>query len=126
MALIWDHEQIQKVMAMYPQLGVNLAKILTIQLHELEERFREVATERIARRLALVLVRLCNQIGKRSDNGVQILLTREEIAQMTGATVFTVSRMLARWSEKGLIVARREAVIVCDPRRLEFVDQNNG
>jgi CRP-like cAMP-binding protein len=122
-ALIWDREHIQRLMAMYPQLGVNLTRILTIQLHELEERFREVATEKVTRRLALILVRLCKQIGKRSDNGVQILLSREEIAQMAGATVFTVSRMLSRWSEKGLIVARREAVIVCDPRRLEFMDQ---
>jgi len=123
-ALTWDREHIQSLLATYPQLGLNLTSILAKQIHELEDRFREVATEKITRRLALILVRLCNQIGKRSDNGVQILLSREEIAQMAGATVFTVSRMLSRWSEKGLIVARREAVIVCDPGRLERVDQN--
>ena len=124
MVLMWDREHMQSLLATYPQIGVNLTRILAIKLQELEERFREVATEKLTRRLALTLVRLCKQIGKRSEHGVQILLNREEIAQMAGATVFTVSRMLSRWAENGLIVTRREAVIVCDPARLELVGQN--
>lgn len=122
--LIWDRERVQSLLTAYPQLGVNLTKILTLQLHELEERYREVATEKVTRRLALTLVRLCKQIGKRSEYGFHILLNREEIAQMAGATMFTVSRMLSRWSEKGLILTRREAVIVCDLRGLELLGLN--
>jgi CRP-like cAMP-binding protein len=120
--LIWDRERINRLLNVYPQLSVNLIKILTLQLHELEERYCEVATEKVTRRLALTLVRLSKQIGKRSEYGFQILLNREEIAQMAGATMFTVSRMLSRWSEMGLILTRREAVIVCDLRRLELLD----
>jgi CRP-like cAMP-binding protein len=120
--LVWDRGRIQRFLNLYPQLSLNLTKILTLQLHELEERYREVATEKVTRRLALTLVRLSKQIGKRSEYGFHILLNREEIAQMAGATMFTVSRILSRWSEMGLILARREAVIVCDLRRLELLD----
>jgi CRP-like cAMP-binding protein len=117
-ALVWEHDQVQNYLALYPRLGVNMTRILASQLSELEERYREVATERLTRRLALLLLRLSKQMGKQSGNGTQILLSREEIAQMAGATIFSISRMLSRWSEQGLILTPREAVIVCDPGRL--------
>ena len=37
---------------------------------------------------------------------------------MTGTTLFTISRILSRWSEEGFIEPRREAVIINDPERL--------
>jgi CRP/FNR family transcriptional regulator, nitrogen oxide reductase regulator len=122
-ALVWRHDQMQNYLSLYPRLGANMTRILAAQLYELEERFREVATERLTRRLALLLLRLSRQMGKQSGNGTEILLTREEIAQMAGATVFSISRMLSRWSEQGLILAAREAVIVCDPGRLELMNE---
>jgi CRP/FNR family transcriptional regulator, nitrogen oxide reductase regulator len=117
-ALVWEHGQMQSYLALYPRLGVNMTRIITAQLNELEERFCEVASERLTRRLALLLLRLSMQMGKQSGNGTQILVSREEIAQMAGATIFSISRMLSRWSEQGLILTAREAVIVCDPGRL--------
>jgi CRP-like cAMP-binding protein len=120
-ALVWEHGQMQNYLALYPRLGVNMTRILSTQLNELEERFREVATERLTTRLALLLLRLSKQMGKQSGNGTQILLNREEIAQMAGATIFSISRMLSRWSEQGLILTAREAVIVCDLGRLELM-----
>jgi CRP-like cAMP-binding protein len=121
-ALVWEHDQMQNYLALYPRLGVNMTRILAAQLNELEERFCEVATEKLTRRLALLLLRLSKQMGKQSVNGTQIPLSREEIAQMTGATIFSVSRMLSRWSDQGLILTAREAVIVCDPGRLELIN----
>jgi CRP-like cAMP-binding protein len=121
-ALVWEHDQMQKYLALYPCLGINMTRILAAQLSELEERFCEVATERLTRRLALLLLRLSKQMGKQSGNGNRILLSREEIAQMAGATVFSISRMLSQWSDQGLIVTAREAVIVCDPERLELMN----
>jgi CRP-like cAMP-binding protein len=120
-ALVWERDQMQTYLALYPRLGVNMTRILAAQLNELEERFREVATERLTRRLVLLLLRLSKQIGKQSSNGTRILLSRQEIAQMAGATIFSVSRVLSRWSEQGLILTAREAVIVCDPGRLELM-----
>jgi CRP-like cAMP-binding protein len=112
----------QNYFARYPCLGVNMTRILAAQLNELEERFCEVATERLTKRLALLLLRLSKQMGKQSGNGNRILLSREEIAQMTGATVFSISRMLSQWSDQGLILTARESVIVCDPEGLELMN----
>lgn len=118
-ALVWDYARLQALLDRYPQISQNINQILAGRLRELEERFREVATERVAKRLALVLLRLVKQVGKKSADGVAISLNREELSQMTGTTLFTISRVLSKWADEGFVVPRREAVIVSDPKRLE-------
>ncbi len=117
--LTWEYARIQALLAEYPQIRKNINEILASRLHELEERFREVATERVAKRLALALLRLLKHVGKKGSEGVQLSLSREELAQMVGTTLFTISRILSKWSEEGLVVPRREAVVVRDPARLK-------
>jgi CRP/FNR family transcriptional regulator, nitrogen oxide reductase regulator len=125
-ALTWENAYLQNLLAAYTQLRLNVNQILSGRLSELEERFRELATENVARRLALTLLRLSKKVGKDNPSGVQISLSREELAQMTGATLFTISRIISKWSDEGLVKPCREAVIVKDPRRLAQVcgDQN--
>lgn len=117
-ALTWEYSRLQQLLNEYPQIRNNINRILSSRLNELEERFREVATERVAKRLALALLRLLKQVGKQSKGGVEVSLSREELAQMTGTTLFTISRILSRWSEEGIVQPRREAVVVRDAQRL--------
>jgi CRP-like cAMP-binding protein len=123
-AWIWEHNRLQEMLDRYPQVRRNITKVLTSHLHELEERFREVATEKVARRLALVLVRLLKQVGKDTPEGVQVSLSREELAQMTGTTLFTISRVLSRWAEQGLVTPKREAVIIRNAALLATVSED--
>ena len=120
-ALVWDYSRLQALLHQYPKIGKNISQILAGRLGELEERFREIATEKVAKRLALVLLRLLKQVGKSSDEGTQIFLSREELGQMTGTTLFTISRILSGWAEQGVIVPRREAVLITRPERLEAI-----
>jgi CRP-like cAMP-binding protein len=120
-ALVWEYQRLQALLTQYPQIRNNISGILAGRLQELEERFREVATEKVARRLALTLLRLLKSVGKPSNEGIQVSMTREELAQMTGTTLFTISRVLSKWAEEGFVQPRREAVVVHDPERLEGV-----
>jgi len=115
-ALVWDHHRIANFLLRYPKLTANISEILLRQIQELEDRYREMATEKVARRLGLVIVRLLEQIGKPSEDGVQIFIRREELAQMTGSTVSTVSRLLSEWAEHGLVIPRRESIVINYPR----------
>ena len=119
-ALVWDNVTLQSLIEMCPSLGQNLSRVLMNRLHELEERFREVATEKVPRRLALALLRLSRHVGKKVDEGVEVSLSREELAQMTGTTLFTISRILSQWSRDNVVSSRRESVLLRDPGRLEF------
>lgn len=118
-ALVWEYSRLQALLNQYPQIRKNINHILASRLGELEERFREVATEKAAKRLALVLLRLLKRVGKPEMDGVQVSLSREELAQMTGTTLFTISRILSKWAGQGLVIPRREAVVVKNRQRLE-------
>lgn len=120
-ALVWEYARLQAFLTEYPQIRKNINQILSNRLQELEERFREVATEKVAKRLAFTLLRLLRPVGKQSRTGIEVSLSREELAQMTGTTLFTISRILSKWREEGFVVPRREAVIVKDPTRLRQI-----
>lgn len=117
-ALIWDYRRIEALASCYPQLGENISHLLRQHLEDLEVRFCEMATEKVRERLSLVLARLLQQIGKPSQSGIQISIRREELAQMTGSTIFTISRVLSGWSEEGFVVPHRESVVIRDPEKL--------
>jgi CRP-like cAMP-binding protein len=126
-ALVWEYNRLQTVLAQYPSIRKNISLILAGRLHELEERFREMATERVAKRLALTLLRLLKRVGKPGRTGVvEISLTREELAQMTGTTLFTISRILSAWAAKGFVQPRRQGVVISDPKRLESLGDEEG
>jgi CRP-like cAMP-binding protein len=120
-ALMWDCETMQRLIQDHPKIQQNMSQIQMNRLHELEERFREVATERVPRRLALALLRLSKHVGKKAHNGVEVFLSREELAQMTGTTLFTISRILSQWGREDFISPRRASVVLHDPNRLEIV-----
>ncbi len=121
--LVWDYRRTEIWFAQYSQIRMNLTQILFHRLQELEDRYREIATEKAARRLALVLVRLVKQIGQPCGGGIRVTLTREDLAQMTGSTLFTMSRIISAWSRLGFVMPRREAVVVTNLQRLRAVAQ---
>ncbi len=118
--LTWDWLMMENLTAT-PQLSRNICCILTRQLHELEERYHEMSAENVGRRVACALIRLAKQFGTTTDGGTEIYISRQELAQMTGTTLFTVSRLISKWRELGLLLPRREAVLILNPDRLDFV-----
>jgi CRP/FNR family transcriptional regulator, nitrogen oxide reductase regulator len=94
-------------------------------LRELEERFRELATERVAPRVARQLMRLQEQTGSEQKGQMEIRLSREGLAQMTGTTLYTVSRLLSAWEARGLVICGRESVMISDVPELRRVFEEN-
>jgi CRP/FNR family transcriptional regulator, nitrogen oxide reductase regulator len=111
-ALAWDGASFEAVSERFPIVRRNTTRILGERLQELEERFREISTEKVAPRVSSQLVRLLNQVGRRVNGDVEVSLSREELGQLTGTTLFTVSRLLSQWQRRGIVSARREAVLV--------------
>lgn len=124
-ALVWDAPAFKTMVERFPVLHHNMVGILGEYLLELEDRFREVATERVGPRVARQLVRLLKQIGRPVNGAVEIGLSREDLAQMTGTTLFTVSRLLSAWEARGMVLPRREAVTICDVQSLRAVSEES-
>jgi CRP-like cAMP-binding protein len=102
----------------FPMLRHNVARMLGDHLRELEERFREISTENVPMRLGHEIVRLANRVGERVNGAVRISLSCEELAQLTGTCLFTVSRHLSQWKQEGIVSTGRRAVLVHDPQAL--------
>ncbi len=117
-ALVWDARIFEGLAQRIPTLQRNAVRLLFDRLEAIEERFRELATEQVASRLARMLSRLMEQIGRRENGFMRIAVSREELAQMTGTTLFTVSRLLSDWEERGIVGARRQAVLIYNPAAL--------
>jgi CRP-like cAMP-binding protein len=124
--LVWSHEVMRGLLLDQPLLALNALKLMSDRMREMQERFRELATERVGRRLARSLLRLARQTGRRTPEGVLIdqPITREELAQMTGTTMFTVSRILSAWETRGLVVSGRERVVIRDPHGLVSIAED--
>ena len=120
-AFAWEAPLFRNMVEDRPVLHNNMVTIMGEYLRELEERFREVATEKVAQRVARQLVRLATRIGRNSDNVIEIGISREEVAQMTGTTLFTVSRLLSAWKARGFVKPRREAVEISDVGSLSSI-----
>ena len=120
-ALVWDAGAFKSLVERYPVLHVNMVRILIGDLVELEDRFREVATEKVGPRVARQLLRLEEQIGRNVDGVIEIGLSREELAQMTGTTLFTVSRLLSAWEALGTVTPGRESVSIRDVAMLRAI-----
>jgi CRP-like cAMP-binding protein len=126
-ALIWEASAFQALADRFPALWRNITTVAAQRMQELEERYREISTEKVATRLSLQLVRLFDKLGRRvNGNGtLEINLSREELAQMTGTTLFTVSRLLSEWKERGVLTAGRECVSVHNIQALrEFAESS--
>jgi CRP-like cAMP-binding protein len=123
-ALIWEASVFEKLLVRIPTFRRNTVHALEERLLEMEQRFREVSTEKVGSRLSSELVRISDRLRRTPDNGhLEITLSRAELAQLTGTTLFTVSRLLCQWQTQGIVRVRRESVLVQDFAALAQISQ---
>jgi len=119
-ALYWTRLELMEHVLRIPQMAMNAMRIMAEQLHEIQERFRQVTTERVEQRLAHMLMRLAAQSGKKVEQGILIdlRLSRQDLAEMSGTTLYTASRMLSQWEKQELVLTGREKIIIRNPHGL--------
>jgi len=118
-AIVWEGACFDTILERFPTFRRNTNRALEERLAELEQRFREISTEKVGARVSSQLIRLSNQVGRLVDGKVEIGVSRANLAQLTGTTLFTVSRLLCQWKSLGIVSPRREAVILRDVAALK-------
>ena len=103
-----------------PKIAFDLMTLMTTYIQEMQARYRELATERVEQRVANALLRLAAQVGIRSEKEaiIELSFSRQDVAEMTGTTLFTVSRLLSDWERKGIIKTGRERIKIIRPHDL--------
>lgn len=103
-------------------LSFGLMRLMTGYIQEIQERYRELATERVQQRIARAILRLAQQLGKNTGEETPTLelnLSHQDLAEITGTTIYTVSRTLTAWERAGIVESGRQRVLIRDLERLE-------
>jgi CRP/FNR family transcriptional regulator, nitrogen oxide reductase regulator len=79
-----------------------------------------MSTEQVEQRIAHALLRLAKQASRKVEGGIEINfpISRQDVAEMTGTTLYTVSRTLSGWEQNGLVESGRQRIVICDPHNL--------
>lgn len=95
------------------------------RIGEMNDRIVEMATQHVEQRVAAALLRLINQTGRKTGDGIEIdfPITRQDISEMTGTTLYTVSRLLSRWQKEGIVGSRRKHIMVHRPHELVALNE---
>jgi CRP/FNR family transcriptional regulator, nitrogen oxide reductase regulator len=109
---------LRAMMETRPYLSFDLMKLMTSYIQEMQSRYRELATERVAQRIARALLRLTAQSGQRAEDGIELEFSRQDLAEMSGSTLYTVSRVLSDWDRQGLLDTGRERIRILQPHDL--------
>lgn len=119
-AIAWNTSHLRKLAETEPSISLNTMKLMHGYITELQERQIALVTERVEQRIARILLKLAAESGKKVDEGVLIdmPLTRQDVAEMSGTTLFTVSRTLSEWERNGLIKIGRGRVVIREPHGL--------
>lgn len=118
--LAWPSSAWPGLVERVPLLAVNALQTIGRRVEEAHAQFREVSTEEVERRVAHLLLRIAKASGRSPGDAaeVEFPITRQDIAEMTGTTLFTVSRVLSGWEQRGIVAGGREKITVKEPARL--------
>jgi len=122
----WDKKTMVKAMLNYPRLALNMLRVAIDRIDDVQTRYLELCAEQVEQRIARALLRIMRQCGRRTDEGILIdfRLSRQELADYTGTTLYTVSRTLSAWRKNGWIKSGRERITVIDPHALVAFAEN--
>ncbi|GBD95886.1 MAG TPA: Crp/Fnr family transcriptional regulator [Nitrospirae bacterium] len=94
-----------KIMEEYPILKLEIVKYFSDKLRDAHEMLKNIATERVEKRVASLLLKLSEKVGV-EDGGyrkIDFPLTRQEISEMVGTTVETCIRTMSKFQKSGMI-----------------------
>ena len=119
-AFVWDASTILQMMTHHPVVSLNAIRQMAERLQENAGRLRDLATANVERRLARLLLRLAQSMGRKTPDGVaiEVPLSGHDLAELTIATPYTVSRILAGWRRRRLADVRRHRILILDPQRM--------
>lgn len=120
LALAWPNRLWNTFIERYDGFATETYKVVGERVGEMNNRIVELATQQVEQRVACAILRLVTQTGRKVEGGIEIGLpiTRQNISDMTGTTLHTVSRLLSGWEKDGIVLSERRKIIVTAPHRL--------
>jgi CRP-like cAMP-binding protein len=126
LSLAWPTKIWDDIILQHPSFATNSYQTVGKRLFETQERMLELATAKVEQRVANVILKLANQTGKKTEEGILIdfPISRQDISEMTGTTLHTVSRLMSAWEDKGWVKSGRQKIVLVEGHKLMLVATN--
>lgn len=118
--LAWPNRLWPDFVAQYDGFATRTYSVVGERLNDMHTVIVEMATKQVEQRIASAILRLITQMGRKVDIGIEIdfPITRQNISDMTGSTLHTVSRLLSAWEKDGIVTSERKKITVTAPHKL--------
>jgi CRP/FNR family transcriptional regulator len=99
----------------------GLLSAFTRRIVELAQRIPEVAGARVETRFAHLFLKLAERMGRPRGASVFIpmVLSRQELADLTGTTIETCIRVMSRWGKDKVVETEKDGFLLADRDALE-------
>lgn len=104
-----------------PQVAAKMIVTLSLRLRQTDQKVGNLAFLKAPRRVARTLLDLAQGQGQRAPEGITLNLrfTRQELAELAGVTRETLTRLLMKFQEHGILTIERRKLFIPDPKKLE-------
>jgi CRP/FNR family transcriptional regulator len=101
----------------YPKLYLGMIKVLTSVNAELSRRIRDIAWERVDKRVVRILLILSDRIGP------TISISCKELSEMVGTTTESVIRCISYMKKRGIISSTRRKITILEKGKLQMLSE---
>ncbi|RAK08427.1 CRP/FNR family transcriptional regulator [Halanaerobium saccharolyticum] len=119
--IVFDQSELENLILKHPTIGVKLLREMSGRLRRAQQNVRDLALKDSSARVAGLLIFLAEKYGKKKKNKVvlDISLTQQELASMIGSSRETVSRILGKFENEGLIKTSRKKINIYQPDKIK-------
>jgi CRP/FNR family transcriptional regulator len=119
--LLTPRREFFALLEQHPSLVRGLMLGLTQRLVELTNRLTELSGGRVEARVARLFLKLAENMGRPAPEGIAIpmVLSRQELADLTGTTIETCIRIMSRWGKDDIVRTERDGFVLVDKDALE-------
>jgi CRP/FNR family transcriptional regulator len=98
------------------KIASGIIKYLGKKLMDAHDVIISLVSSKVENRIASVIVRLCENHGTNTDDGIliNIRLTRQDIADIIGSTVETTIRIISKFKKRGILSTVSGRLLVKD------------
>lgn len=107
-------QNFEMLLQQHPELNFEITKRIGLRLKKFQERVTDLAFKDVKKRIASFLVKYAEEFGKVKGGviTVQVSLSHQEIALLTGSARQTVTTTLNEFRSNGIIDFSRQKIII--------------
>lgn len=116
---VMSRADVQRFLLSDARIAARISEILGNRVSQLERRLSDTVFKSVPQRIATTLCLLANEEQRRPlSRGIQVSLTHEQVAALTGTSRETTTKVLNEYAEQGLLRLGRGRFIILDLPRL--------